>query len=180
MNHNLTFGANTPVTQERLGEMVLYIAGKTRDIDDFGAIKINKTIVFADLEAFRTLGKSITGAQHHRIRMGPVPKHILVAERKLIEDGALEVEQTSSGHKRRAKRSHKGDMFTPDELALVDIQIERLKEMTGNAVSELSHNVAWSVLQDQDLMPYEFAFLDGTVTEKDRSDARSLAEDLGW
>lgn len=180
MEHNLTFGGHTPATQERLGELILYVAAKTKNIDDFGAIKINKTIVFADLMAFKSLGYGITGAQHHRIGMGPVPKHILVVERNLKEGEALRIDVTEKGHKRVALRDANVDLFSDEELAIVDSQIARLKDMTSNAVSNHSHDIRWEALRDKDLMPYEFAFLDDSVTSKDKTDAKYYAEEFGW
>lgn len=175
---NLTFGANTPASLNKLAETVLYIADKTKGT--FGSIKINKTIYYADLEAFKEFGTSITGAQHHKIKMGPVPKHILMAERKLQDSQALEIEQNGMSHNRIARRAPDLEMFSRNELAILDRFINEIAPKTAMQVSDESHDIRWDVVRNQDLLPYEFAFLDGNVTEKDRSDATRLAEEMGW
>jgi len=178
--YNLTWGGNTPVTQRRLGELVLYIANKTADLADFGSMKLNKTLYHSDSDAFRDTGKSITGAQYHRIQNGPVPKHILVVERNLENEEALEIKVVGKTHCRLAKREADTSMFSDDELARVDDHIERLKGMTFDEVSDDSHDIRWHALTHQALVPYEFAFLSDDVTDKDRADATALADQFGW
>lgn len=175
---NLTWGSNTPASRKRLRELLLYIAKKTSDLADFGSIKVNKTLYHADMERFKASGKAITGVQYHRIQMGPVPKHVLVAERELAND--LEVRPLGLAKIRLANREPDMSLFTEDEIASVDGQIERLKAMTSDEVSEDSHDIRWHTLQDKDLVPYEFAYLSDTLTAKDKEDAASLAERFGW
>ncbi len=178
MARNLTFGSNTPASLKKLAETVLYVAHKTSG--DFGSIKINKTIYNADLEAFKKLGSSITGAQHHKIKMGPVPKHILMAERRLESEGSLEIDRETMSHRRVAKRDPNLDLFTEKEIQILDQIIEDMAPKSATQVSEESHDIRWEVVRNQDLLPYEFAFLDGSVTEKDRKDASRLSEEMGW
>lgn len=178
MAQNLTFGSNTPASLAKLAEAVVYVAHKTKG--EFGSIKINKTIYYADLEAFKTLGGSITGAQYHKIRLGPVPKHILMAERKLENENALEIDRDTMNHSRVAKRAPNLDLFKDSEIKILDAFIEDLAPKSAMQVSEESHDIRWDVVRNQDLLPYEFAFLDGTVTEKDEKDAQRLSEEMGW
>ncbi len=177
---NLTWGGNTPVIQERLQELVLYVAKKTAGLPDFGTTKINKTLYHSDMEMFRSHGRPITGAQYHRIQNGPVPKHIPVAERTLKQCGDLEIDTSVNAHKRVALRDPDISKFTADELAIVDDQIERLKNDTSTKVSEDSHDIRWHAVTHQSLIPYEFAFLSGNATQKDKDDAGKLAVELGW
>ena len=180
VNVNLTWGANNPAAQARLQEMVLYVAEKTKNLDDFGTTKINKTLYNADMEMFRRTGKAITGVQYHRIQNGPVPKHILAAERALLSANELEIDQSIASHKRIAKRSAKLNSFTSDEIAIVDAQIEQIKNFTSAKVSEDSHDIRWQAVKHQGLIPYEFAFLSGDATEKDKVNAASMAVEFGW
>jgi len=177
---NLNWGVNTPASQHRQRELLLYIAQRTRGMADFGSIKVNKTLLHADMQRYREAGKPITGAQYHRIKMGPVPKHILAAERRLIADGDMEMQSMAGANVRTAKRVPDLSLFTEDEIAAVDAQIERLSKMTSEEVSEDSHDIRWHALQDKDLVPYEFAFLSDTVSNKDKEDAANLAERFGW
>lgn len=179
-NYNLTWGGNTPAVQRRLSELLLYVAEKTANISDFGSTKINKTLYHADMNFFREHGRAITGAQYHRIQKGPVPKHILVVERSLLDAGHLERVEDGMTHRRIAKRSADLSFFQDDEIAAVDAEIERLVEMTSAQVSDDSHDIRWHSLTHQDLVPYEFAFLNDDVTEADKKDAATLADRFGW
>lgn len=177
---NLSWGMNTPATLGRLSELVLYIAQRTKGYADFGAVKLNKTLYHSDMEHYRVYGRPLTGAQYHRIQKGPVPKHILVAERTLKERGALEIDTTSMTHKRIAKRDADLTGFSEEQIKIVDRQIERLKSMTSTEVSDDSHDIRWHAVNHQGRIPYEFAFLDGTATPKDEADAGELAIEFGW
>jgi hypothetical protein len=179
-NLNLTWGSNTPASQRKLQELVLYVAQKTAQIDDFGTTKINKTLYHADMAMFRETGRAITGVQYHRIQNGPVPKHILVAERALVEAGALEIDQSVAAHKRIAKRQPDLSLFDNNELSQVDAQIEAIRGDTSAKVSLDSHDVRWHAVNHQGIIPYEFAFLEGKATEKDKVDAAVFAVELGW
>ena len=170
MAQNLTFGSNTPASLAKLAEAVVYVAHKTQG--DFGSIKINKTIYYADLEAFKTLGSSITGAQYHKIRLGPVPK--------LESEGALKVDRDTMNHSRIAGRAPNLNLFSESETKILDTFIAELAPKSAMQVSEESHDIRWDVVRNQDLLPYEFAFLDGTVTDKDSRDAQRLSEEMGW
>ncbi|MEM0946284.1 MAG: Panacea domain-containing protein [Pseudomonadota bacterium] len=179
-NYNLTWGANTPAVQHKLSELLLYVAEKAGDLSDFGSTKINKTLYHADMNFYREHGRSITGAQYHRIQKGPVPKHILVVERALSEAGALELVEDDMTHRRIAKRPADISTFTDEEITTVDKEIQRLAQMTAGQVSDDSHDIRWRALTHQDLVPYEFAFLNSEVTDADKKDAATLADRFGW
>lgn len=177
---NLTWGSNTPASRRKLRELLMYIAKKTSGMADFGSIKVNKTMYHADMERFKASGVAVTGAQYHRIKMGPVPKHILIAERELVAAGDMEIRPLGQANVRTANRDPDLTLFTDEDLAAVDEQIERLSKMTSEDVSEDSHDIRWRALRDKDLVPYEFAFLSDSVSSKDRQDAANLAERFGW
>jgi len=177
---NLTWGGNTPATQKKLQELVLYIAKKTAAIDDFGTTKINKTLYNSDMAMFLTTGASITGAQYHRIANGPVPKHILGAERELEKSGYLKIDKSIAAHKRIARREPDMTQFSDPQISMIDTQIDKIKGDTSTKVSDDSHDIRWHAVPHQGLIPYEFAFLSGKATEQDKTDAKSMAVELGW
>lgn len=177
---NLTLGSNTPASRKRLRELLLYIAKKTKNMADFGSIKVNKTMYHADMERFKATGRAITGAQYHRIQMGPVPKHILIAERELVDEGAMEMQSIGAANIRTAKREPDMSLFSEEDIKSVDAQIDRLSRMSSDDVSEDSHDIRWHALNDRDLVPYEFAYLSDAVSTKDKEDAVKLAERFAW
>lgn len=180
MTPNLTWGNSSPATQKRLAEAVLYVAERTKEIGDFGSIKMNKALYYADMEWFRSHGVPLTGGQYHKIERGPVPKHILAAERMLENSGALAKDVSITAHKRIAQRAPDTSIFTAEQLAVLDAAIERVKDGTSTKVSHDSHDIRWHALQVKDLIPYELAFLSDETTDKDRQDAEQMAEAFGW
>ena len=62
---------------EKLRELIVYISWRSRKDPNFGAIKLNKLLFFADTAAYRELGKSITGSEYQHLPEGPCPRRIL-------------------------------------------------------------------------------------------------------
>jgi hypothetical protein len=50
--------------EERLREMVLYIASKCQDAKLFGSVKLYKILMIADFTAFGRLGRPMTGVEY--------------------------------------------------------------------------------------------------------------------
>jgi hypothetical protein len=57
------------------------------------AIRLNKTLWYADVAAFRNYGASITGETYVKRKMGPVPSHILSTIEELKSEGKLHVRE---------------------------------------------------------------------------------------
>ena len=83
-------------------------------------------------------------------------------------------------HSRIAGRAPNLNLFSESETKILDTFIAELAPKSAMQVSEESHDIRWDVVRNQDLLPYEFAFLDGTVTDKDSRDAQRLSEEMGW
>ena len=58
---------------ERLRELILYIALKCESDARFNATRLNKILFYADFVSFANTGKPVTGAAYKAIDRGPVP-----------------------------------------------------------------------------------------------------------
>jgi hypothetical protein len=52
------------------------------------------------------------------------------------------------------------DVFTPEQIALVDSIIEKLRGFTADEVSDLSHQmVGWKIAEPGESIPYESVYI---------------------
>lgn len=154
-----------PYSEDKLTELVLYVAKQTMGDRAAGATKLNKYLYFADFSAVRRLGRPITGADYQRLRFGPAPRRLAPVRDRLVRTGAARLDERVDAlgfrhHELIPLREPRTDLFTAEELALVDEIIEVLRERSATEVSELSHREAgWQLVGDGDSIPYELAFV---------------------
>lgn len=124
--------------------------------------------------------------RYKKRRLGPAPVALVPIREQLVQEGAIRVEKltTPDRHVQQrtvALRPAAMGLFTEDEVALVDEVIEELRGQTAAEVSDASHDVRWKVLQLDDAMPYELAYLSNEgLTERDRQRTAELAAQFGW
>ena len=85
-------GMESPPGDSRLGEAMLYVAGRLAD-DPAGAwcgFKLNKVLWWADFESFRERGHSVTGAVYQKLKEGPAPVRLLPTRKRLLNSGAAD------------------------------------------------------------------------------------------
>ena len=71
-------------------------------------------------------------------------------------------------------------IFTAQDIALVDAIIEELRELDAKELSDLSHNRAWQIANEREAIPYEAIFLsDASLTENDIAWAHETARECG-
>lgn len=177
---------DVPRGTQRFRELILYICKKCQNDHWFGAVKLNKILYHSDFRAFERFGIPLTGVRYFRLPKGPAPKMLVPVRNELAREGALRVEQRQVGpdhHQERpiALREPVTDLFTADELALVDEVIKDLWNQTAAEVSDASHDIRWSALNHKDPMPYELVHLsDEPLSDAEQSRTRELALELGW
>ena len=171
---------------QRFRELIIYISAKSVHDVHFGAVKLNKVLYYSDFSAFKKFGIPLTGRVYFRLPQGPAPRALLPIRSELEREGAIRIDKISLGNGIRqdrtiALRAPVLELFTADEIALVDAVIEQLWDQTATQVSDASHDVRWKVLQDRDFLPYEFAYLEsGAVSKAELQRTEELAEKLGW
>lgn len=149
---------------DRLKELIVYIAERCKDDPRFGAIKLNKILYYADTGAYLRLGKPITEATYQHLPEGPAPRELLIAQRELLDDGAVGQEQrVYYNHVQKplvARRGPDLSHFDQSELDIVDEVIKDLWNMNGKEASDRTHQEwGWRLTADGDEIPYRMSWL---------------------
>lgn len=183
-DRKLHFNISVARGKQRFRELMIYVSKRSENDPYFGAIKLNKILYYSDFNAFQILGQPITGMAYFRLKFGPAPQALIPIRRELIGEGAIEIRNVLIGtywqDRTIALRDAILSYFAADELAIVDKVIHDLWAQNATEVSDASHDVRWRTLRDRDSMPYEFAYLDGDLTEEDIAQTKKLALELGW
>lgn len=147
---------------ERLRELILLLCS-TPD-EKRGAVKLNKLLWACDFLAYRRLGRSITDATYRKKPHGPVPDGIDTVIRELQDVGAIdtvtedyfELSQRRVHPNREARR----DLFSDQELGIVERVMAKLQPMNATEASEWSHDfIGYRMVDDGDEIPYASACL---------------------
>lgn len=170
--------------QDRLRQMILYVAQKNTTAAAFGRTKLNKILWRADFVSYADRGVPVTGREYQRLEHGPAPKEMLPLYREMKLAGFIDEETTDFGEGVRefrpiAKRDPDLSKFDVDDLRYVDDSINYYWE-TGRETSDDSHGAAWRSRHDGDLMPYESALLDDAKpTPAQISRLKSIIDEQG-
>jgi hypothetical protein len=177
------FAALNP--NERLREMILYIIKRNQGDRTFGATKLNKILFFSDFIFYFNNGESITGTAYRKDEFGPVPAKIETLLNQMELDGDIK-----GGIRKRGlfnqklftpKREANMAFFTELQIAQVESVIKNLTWRTSGDVSELSHKRIWRVARQDELIPYEAAFLsDEPLTYYEIKRTKTLCSKYGW
>lgn len=169
----------------RLTELILYIAEKSRGDPAFGATKLNKILFLVDFFAYGFWGNSITGATYKRLRNGPVPHELPIAKNILLSQGrAEEILREYYGRPQKRLVPISGSdcsLFTREEITLVDQVIKECSELNATNLSDWSHQLKpWLLSKDGEEIPYETIFIlrDTPVSSDDISWAEAMTEQL--
>lgn len=168
------------VDDRKLKELILYVAMKTQDDPVCGAVKLNKILYTADFRAYLELGHSITGHPYVARERGPVPKRLRPIRTNLVLHGDAEVvaEQMGPFSQDRvfAMREARLNLFTEEEIALVDAVIEELLPLHWTTLSSATHTTpGWRAAKIGAEIPYETAFISIEGSDAEHARARELA-----
>ena len=172
-------------TDERLRELILYLADRCSGDDTFGVTRLNKNLVYADFVSFFRRRRAITGVEYMRQRYGPVPRRVKWILTRMQEDGDLVVRKVAVGkhtrHKLIATRKAK-PIFSQEDLEIVEEIVQAFSGKTAKAVSDFSHGIAWRIAgTDGTLIPYEAIFLsDEPPDAYDIARAKELNKQFQW
>ena len=117
----LTTRINLRGGQERLREMILYVAQHCATAERFGAIKLNKILWKADFDAFAARGVPVTGRQYHRLHSVQAPERCHVCIPTCSETSLIRVERINLWTNERGE-----DIIELRTIAQADPNVERL------------------------------------------------------
>jgi hypothetical protein len=181
----------TGMDDRKMKELILYLAAKSEQDPRFSSTKLNKLLFYCDFEAYRQLGRSITGHSYQKLPFGPAPKAMLPILSQMQRDGDCEeIRKDYFGKEQRrlkANRPSEFYLFSPEELELADQIIEEFWESSASEVSERSHGfIGWRAAEYNEVIPYATVFLGDPstpVSEAEIEFGRQLerdAEDLSF
>jgi hypothetical protein len=142
----------------------LYIANRCQADETFGAVKLNKLLFYSDFLAYLNFGKAITGQEYFKLPKGPCPRRWLPVKAKMIarRDMVMKNMQFHGFSQSRTVplREPKLDMFTAEEIALVEKVITAHWSRTASEISDESHGfLGWKLAADEETIPYSVALV---------------------
>jgi hypothetical protein len=172
--------------QRKFQELIVYIARRLGPEAALGRVKLAKLLMASDFGAYERFGSSITGATYEKWEQGHLPRELMMADRDLVAQGAISVEDEDYFGKtlKRVTARRDPDMseFSEDELAVIELAIQRFGHETATRLSELSHlELGWRLAEWKEPIPYRTVFLGkGGVSESDLRRGEELASLHGW
>jgi len=152
-------------SEQKLTQLVLYVAERCEKHDLFGMVKLNKVLFFSDRNAYIRLGKTITDGHYVKKSFGPVVEDFDALIDRLEENRIVAVYERKmpdlTAQKRVvALRRPNLSEFTGEEIAVVEDVIDWMRPMTANEISELSHeSVGWEVARINEPIVFSTALI---------------------
>jgi hypothetical protein len=186
--------SNAPFKSQRFDErkfkqLVLYFAKRSRERDDrdFGIVKLNKLLYRADFEAFRVLGRSITGETYERQEYGPVARSLAPALDDLRATGLWGTGKeggTGSILGGTAAGSGVDICFEDGELKLIEDALDDLDTDSGKAPSRWSHeqSAGWHRARESGrAIEYRTALISiDPIPQHELERLAQIAHERGW
>lgn len=147
-------------SDEKLRELILYLALNSEGDPKFGRVKLNKLLFFCDFLAYKALGKPITGQEYQKLEFGPCPRAFVPICDKMIDDGDCAFRKGDhhgyTQHRLVALREPRPEVFSASEVDLIRDVIQELWNSNATEVSDLSHRfLGWELAEVGETIPYE-------------------------
>lgn len=171
------------LVHNKLKDLILYISFKSSDDIFFGRIKLFKLIFFIDFTAYRRLGETITGETYHKEPCGPVGDTIRDAFHELIQIQEL-TEMVSDVYGREqykpiSKTTPNLDVFSKEEILVIEDVIDSYRNLNASQLSELSHSriPAWEKIENRAPIPVSISLMCPT-DEMEKDDLAQIGKEL--
>ena len=149
---------------EKLKELIIYIAQESKDDPNFVATKLNKILFMADFFYYGTTGKSISEAEYWHLQNGPTPKAMKSVLDDLEANKEIEIiERDHFGYSQKRvlpKRGANTSQFSRDEIEFVNQAIKSLWDKNGIELSNWTHTlIPWLITENKSDIPYDSVFV---------------------
>ncbi|MBI3839122.1 MAG: SocA family protein, partial [Planctomycetia bacterium] len=149
---------------DKLQELILFVASRSEDDQRFGSTKLNKLLFFADFLAYVKLGKAITGHTYQKLENGPAPRAMLPIIKRMIAEETLAIQERDHfGRTQKvpiALRQPNLKRFSSDEVAIITEVLDAFRRKNAKGISTLSHQFAgWKLATEGEDIPYEVALV---------------------
>ncbi len=153
-------------SERRFKDLFLYVVQELQDDPTFGETKLNKILFFSDFEAYRRLGKPITGAEYQRNFYGPTARRYTIMRDELLSSDYIVVnrrrivDHVQDGYRLRDIVPNT-EQFSAEEMQIVDEFILEFLHYNNTEMSDESHkrSVGWRVKNQGKTIPYSSALL---------------------
>ena len=169
--------------EDKLKELILYVAARSADDANFGATKLNKLLFYCDFRAVQEFGEPITGVEYVHREAGPAPRRLLPVRRSMEEENEILLwekplpGQYNPQERVVPRRKANLDLFSSKEIALIESVIQECWDKTGTQLSNETHDgVGWLLTNEGETMPYETALIQ-SVKVLDLDNGTSSAPD---
>jgi len=175
---------NRPPDDNKLRELILFIAKQSRGDERFGSVKLNKLLFFSDFLAYVRLGSSITGQEYQCLKKGPAPRKLLPIIKSMKRSGALTIEDREyHGHTQKvptALREPNLAEFTAEEIGIVTEVLVAHYRKNAKSISSKSHEFSgWQLAREGETIPYQTALVRFLkVRKKDLETAQKMKAEL--
>lgn len=122
-----------------------------------GAVRLNKTLWFSDMLAYKQRGLPISGATYIKKPQGPVASSMTACIEALVAERSIEVTEPSFPYEPRQFRA----LVKPDtsrldeyETGLTRFVLSTLLGRTATDVSEMSHDRIWDMAEEGEEIPF--------------------------
>jgi uncharacterized phage-associated protein len=146
----------------RFTNLVIYFSAMVNPFK----VKMNKLLFYTDFAHYKYHGRSITGLNYEAIQMGPVPAHYQLLFDISKGRDTFNIEEIwfedagPSGEKFSADiNSFNKEIFSENELEIINLVTKKFKNTTTNDIIKLSHDeTGWKEnVTDKELIPYSAA-----------------------
>lgn len=148
-------------------QLLLYIAEKCKESQNFGATHINKILYYVDNINYLKTGKPISKFTYIRQEFGPTPKPALFLglRDKLVNEGKISIDVVPDiyGYKQKRIVNKKYPLslseISAEEISLIDDIINACTKYNAITMSNLTHDhLSWKIVKEKEDIPY-YAYL---------------------
>lgn len=174
-----------PNKEARFKELILYVSSACVDDPTYSRIKLLKILFFSDFESYGVHGAPITGMSYRKLPFGPCPVDFPRVQDEMLRDNQIKIHSRRvfeySSQRLFPLQKPTFDAVSARDISIVDGWIRFFWNKTAKKVSEYSHGKAWTLANENELIPYEAVFIsEEPVTFEDVDRAKELAKKYGW
>jgi sarcosine oxidase delta subunit len=172
--------------RSKFEELIVYLAYRLGPEAALGRVKLAKLLLVSDFSAYIQLRRPMTGATYEKWEHGHLPRELLLVQRDLEAEGAIEVETVNyfgrSLKHITARREPNMANFSEDEIGIIEAAIHQFGPLSATYLSELAHQeLGWRLASYKEPIPYSAVFLSKLgPSERDIRRGENLASVHGW
>jgi len=142
--------ASSRTNDSKMQELILHVAITSENDPNFGAVKLNKILFYADFLSYLRRGRSVTDQEYFALEEGPAPVRLVPIREKMKarEDIAIKrVNRFGLPQQRiEALRPPDYSKLGAEDIEIANLVLGQLKNKNGRDVTDASHQFAgWQI-----------------------------------